>query len=138
MAVFNLGYFFSSLDFIISECNNFAYLRVEMLSLHYVNDLLMSLLMRCSFVPFTPFLLEGGLVVLVIKSLFGLSFFLPQVLFFFFKWSPFEISVFNRLSMILWISRGFKLSPWGDSNLFQTFSLRWRKKRKNFPVTNAL
>ena len=72
MAVSSLSYFSPFMGFMISECNNFAYLRVEMLFLHYVNDLLMSLLMRCSFVPFTPFLLEGGFVILVIKSLFGL------------------------------------------------------------------
>ena len=53
-----------------------------MLFLHYVNDLLMFLLMRCSIVPFILFLLEGEFVILVIKSLFSLSFFLPQVLFF--------------------------------------------------------
>ena len=97
MAVSSLSYFSPFMGFMISECNNFAHLRVEMLFLHYVNDLLKFLLMRCSFVPFIPFLLEGGFVIPVIKWLLGLSILLTSKAVF--DWSPFEISVFNRFKV---------------------------------------
>ena len=122
MGVSSLGYSSPLWVSWFQNVNFFVLLRVEMLFLHYANELLKFLLMRCSFVPlFLSHYRED----LLSQLISGHSVFNLLDLNAVFLWSPFEISVFSRfLNWNFWITRGFKISPLGDYNLFQTLFLQ--------------
>ena len=120
MTVFSLGYSSPLWVSWFQNVNFFVLLRVEMLFLHYANELLKFLLMRCSFVPLS-FLINGWIFIPVDKCLLGFQFSWLRCCF---CGHPLKPACLAVLNLNLWITRGFKISPLGDSNLFQTLFLQ--------------